>query len=69
MLSANYRLVIFLPPMLTFSSRSARASDTIRSKKMLKKVGVRRHPCLSSTVVLNHSPTLPLIWTALVAFS
>ena len=27
----------------------------ILSRKMLKKVGERRHPCLTPTVVLNHS--------------
>ena len=36
MLSANRRLVIFLQPMLTFPSCSSRASDMIRSRKMLK---------------------------------
>ena len=69
MSSANCRLVIFLPPMLTFPSCSSRASDMIRSRKMLKRVGDRRHPCLTPTVVLNHSPMLPFIWTALVALS
>ena len=41
----------------------------IRLRKMLKRVGDRRHPCLTPTVVLNHSPMLPFIWTALVASS
>ena len=36
---------------------------------MLKRVGDRRHPCLTPAVVLNHSPMLPFIWTALVALS
>ena len=67
MSSANRRLVIFLPPMLTFQSCSFRASDMIRSRKMLKRVGYRRHPCLTPTVVLNHSPMLLFTWTALVA--
>ena len=31
----------------------------IRSRKMLKRVGDRRHPCLIPTVVLNYSPMLP----------
>ena len=61
MSSANRRLVILLPPMLTFPSCSSRASDMIRSRKMLKRVGDRRHPCLT--------PMLPFIWTALVALS
>ena len=69
MSSANRRLVIFLPPMLTFPSCSSRAPDMIRSRKMLKRVGDRRHPCLTPTVVLNHSPMLPFFWTALVALS
>ena len=55
---ANRRLVIFLPPMLTFPSCSSRASDMIRSRKMLKRVADRRHLCLTPTVVLNHSPML-----------
>ena len=67
--SANRRLVIFLPPMLTFPSCSSRASDMIRSRKMLKRVGDRRYPYLTPTVVLNHSPMLPFICTALVALS
>ena len=41
----------------------------IRSRKMLKRMGDRRHPCLAPTVVLNHFPMLPFIWTALVALS
>ena len=61
--------VIFLPPMLTFPSCSSRASNMIRLRKMLKRVGDRRHPCLTPTVVLNHSPMLPFILTALVALS
>ena len=69
MSSANRRLVIFLPPMLTFPSCSSRASDMVRFRKMLKRVGDRRHPCLTPTVILNHSPMLPFIWTALIALS
>ena len=64
MSSANRRLVTFLPPMLTFPSCSSRASDMIRSRKMLKRVGDRSHACLTPHVVLNHSPMLPFIWTA-----
>ena len=67
MSSAYRRLVINLPSMLTFPSCSSRASDLIRSKKMLKNVGDRRHHFLTPIVVLNHSPMLPFIWTALVA--
>ena len=67
--SVNRRLVIFLPPMLTFSLCSSKASDMIRSKKILRRVGGRSHPCLTPTVVLNHSPMRPFIWTALVALS
>ena len=65
--SVNRRLVIFLPPMLTFPSCSSRASVRTRSRKMLKRVGDTRHPYLTLTVVLNQSPRLPFIWTALVA--
>ena len=48
--------VIFLPPVLTFPSCSSRVSDIIRSIKMLKRVGGKRHTCLTPTVVLNHFP-------------
>ena len=34
----------------------------IRSRKMLKRVGDRRHPCFTPTVVLNHSLRLGLSW-------
>ena len=51
MSSANRRLVIFLPLMLTFPSCSSRASDMIRSRKMLKRMSDRRHPCLTPPVV------------------
>ena len=37
--SANRRLVIFLPPMLTFPSCSSRASDMIRSRKNVEEGG------------------------------
>ena len=50
MSSVNRRLVIFLLPLLTFLSFSSRASDMIRSRKMLKRVGDRRHPCLTPAV-------------------
>ena len=61
MSSVNRRLEMALPPMLTFPSCSSRASDIILSKKMLKRVGEREHPCLTPTEVLNHSPVLPFI--------
>ena len=67
MSSANRRLVIYLPPMLSFPSCSSRASHMIRSRKMLKRAGDRRHPCLTPTVVPNHSPMMTFIWTTLVA--
>ena len=69
MSSVNRRFVIFLQPVLTFPSFSYRASVIIRSRKMLKKVGERRHPCLTPTVVLNHSSVLLFICTARVALS
>ena len=58
----------FAAYMLTFPSCSSRASDMICAIKMLKKVGDRRHPFLTLTV-LNLSPMLPFIWAALVALS
>ena len=38
-------------------------------EKILNRVGDRRYSCLTPTVVLNHSPMLPFIWTELVALS
>ena len=35
-------------------------------RKVLKRMDDRRHPRLTPAVVLNHSPVLPFIWTALV---
>ena len=58
MSSAKRKLV--LPPMLTYPSWFSKASVMILSRKMLKRVGESRHPCLTPTVVLNHSPTLSL---------
>ena len=52
--SANRRLVIFRPPMLTFPPCSSKTSDMVRSRNMLRRVG-DRHPCLTPTVVLNRS--------------
>ena len=69
MSSANSRLVVFLLPMLTLLPCCSRASDMIRLKKMWMRVGDKRHPCLTPTVVLNHSPMLPFILISLVAFS
>ena len=69
MSSANGRFVILLAYMLTFPSCSSRASEMIRLRKMLTRMSDRRHPYLTPTVVLNHAPMLPFIWTALVALS
>ena len=41
----------------------------VLSGKMLKRAGESRHPCRTPTVVLNHSPVLPLNRTALWALS
>ena len=57
------------PPMLTLPSWSSKASHMILSRKMLKRVGESRHPCRTPTVVLNHSPVLPLNRTAFWALS
>ena len=51
------------------ASWSSSASHMILSRKMLKRVGDSRHPCRTPTVVLNHSPVLPLNRTALWALS
>ena len=48
---------------------SSKASHMILSRKMLKRVGESRHPCRTPTVVMNHSPVLPLNRTALWALS
>ena len=69
MSSANFRFVIFLPHMLTYSSCSSRASDLIRLRTMLTRMSDRRHLCLTPTVVLNHAHMPQFIWTALVALS
>ena len=69
MSSAKRKLVISPPPMLTLPSWSSNASHTILSRKMLKRAGESRHPCRTPTVVLNHSPVLPLNKTALWALS
>ena len=69
MSSAKRKLVISRPPMLTLPSWSSNASHMILSMKMLKRVGESRHPCRTPTVVLNHSPGLPLNRTALWALS
>ena len=41
----------------------------ILSRKVLKRVGESSHPCRIPTVVLNHSPVLPLNSTVLWALS
>ena len=62
-------LLQVLSRLSTRASSSCSSSDMTRSKTMLKRVGDRRHPCLTPTVVLNRSSMLLFIWTALVAFS
>ena len=69
MSSAKRKLLISRPPMLTLPSWSSNAPHMILSRKMLKRVGESRHPCQTPTVVLNHSPVLPLNRTALWALS
>ena len=69
MSSAKRKLVMSRPPMLTLPPWSSKASHIILSRKMLKRVGESRHPCRTTTVVLNHSPVLPLNRTALWALS
>ena len=59
------RTDLHLIPCAGFVDTSTRASSSCS----LKRVGDRRHHCLTPTVVLNHSPMLPVIWTTLVALS
>ena len=66
MSSAKRKLVMSRPPMLTLPSWSSKASHLILSRKMLKRVGESRHPCRIPTVVLNHSPVLPLLFKRLL---
>ena len=67
MSSAKRKLVISRPTMQTLPSWSTSASHMSLSRKILKRVRESRHPC--QTVVLNHSPVLPLNWAALWALS
>ena len=67
MSSEKRKLVIRRPQMLTLPPWSSNASHMILSRKMLKSGGESRHPY--RTVVLNHSPMLPLNRTALRALS
>ena len=66
MSSAKRKLVMSGPLMLTLPSWSSNASHMTLSRKMFKRVGESRHPCRIPTVVLNHSPVLPLNRTALL---
>lgn len=68
MSSAKRKFVIVLPPILTVPMRSSSASAIILSRKILKRVGESKQPCLTPTVVLNQSPILLLKQTALVVF-
>ena len=67
MSSANRKLVMVRPAMLTVPSCSSSTTDIILSRDMLKRVGDNMHPWRTSNVVWNHSPILPLMKTALVA--
>jgi len=51
MSSAKRRLLMLRPPILTLPSKDSRASVIICSRKMLKRQGDGRHPCLTPTVV------------------
>ena len=55
--------------MLTVPSCSSKASVMSLSRNMLKRVGERRHPCRTPTVVRNQSSMLLLKRTALVVLS
>ena len=67
--SARASMFIGKPQIGNISAPYANLPIMIRSRKIMKRVDDRRHPCLTPTVVLNHSPMLPFIWTALVALS
>ena len=69
MSSANRKLVMVLPPMLTVPWCFSRAYVIISSINMLNRVGDKIHPCLTPMVVRNQSPSVPFMSTALVAFS
>ena len=69
LLPAKWKLVMSRPPMLTLPSWSSKASHIILSRKMLKRIGESLHPCRTPTLVLDHSPVLPLNRTALWAVS
>ena len=56
MSSAKRKFVVVLPPTLTDPSWSSKASVLILLRKVLKRISEIKHPCLTSTVVLNHSP-------------
>ena len=53
-------MVIVLPSMLTVPSCSSKASVMILSRNMLKRVGERRHPCVTPTFFRNQPPMLPV---------
>ena len=55
---SSVRASVIGKPQIGYISR---ASDMVRWRKMLRRVGDRSHPCLIPTVVLNHSQMLPFI--------
>ena len=69
MSSANRKLVMVRPAMLTVPLCSSSTSDIILYMKMLKSGGDNMHRWLTPTVVWNHSPILPLMKTGPVARS
>ena len=69
MSSANRKLVMVLPPMMTVPWCFSRASAIMSSRNMLNRVGDKIHPCLTPMVARNQSPSVPFTSTALVAFS
>ena len=52
--SANRRLVIFLPPLLTFPLYSSRASDMIRSRKNVAEGGRQKKKDVTCTAVFKY---------------
>ena len=64
MSSAKRKLVIVLLPMITDPSCSFKASVMILSRKMLKRVGGSRHPCLTPTCPEPFSCTAIVVYCA-----
>ena len=63
----NCRLMMTLLPVLMVPARLSRASVISHSRKLLKRVGESKHPCLTPGDVQNSSLSLPWLMMALLA--